>query len=408
VRIDPRAVMQRVHRIMEQGTRFYEDLIDGDDGVLLVRSHGHYVDGVLTVDGVDVGLDGVPTILATGSRVVVAPFPGIHQTPYITSSEFLHLDELPRSVAIVGGGPIAVEFAQALARLDVAVTIVLRGDLPLRGEEPEAREVVARVLGRDGARVVGNAAGIALEHHGPQPRVRWDGGHVEAERLFVATGRQPDVHALEPEAGGVDLDEGGIAVDEQLRTSRARTWAVGDAIGGPRRIFQYTHAATYDGPRAAENALENAGLRAEYGTMPRVTFTDPEVASVGMTEAFARSRGYDVHAHVKQIGELGKARALGETEGFVKVVLDRATGKLLGATICCAHGGDMLAELTIPLHIDHGVIDPVLATTFAHPTLSEGVKVALRNAAAELGHGLPAAPAAWPARRPHRDSRHGT
>jgi mercuric reductase len=259
------------------------------------------------------------------------------------------------------------------------------------------------VLGRDGARVVPNVTGIALEHHGGQARLRWDGGHVEAERLFIATGREPDVHALDPAAGGLDLDEGGIAVDDELRTSRARTWAVGDAIGGARRFFQYTHAATYDGPRAVENALGSAGRRAEYATMPRVTFTDPEVAAVGMTEAFARSTGYDVHAHVKQIRELGKARALGETEGFVKVVLDRATGKLLGATVCCAHGGDMLAELTIPLHVDHGALDPVLATTFAHPTLSEGIKVAVRNAAAEIGHGLPAAPPAWPS--PGRDSR---
>jgi pyruvate/2-oxoglutarate dehydrogenase complex dihydrolipoamide dehydrogenase (E3) component len=378
--------MQRVHRIMEQGTRYYEDLFAGDNGVRVVRSHGHYVGGVLTVDGVDVGLDGVPTILATGSRAVVAPFPGLHQTQYLTSSEFLHLDELPRSIAIVGGGAIAVEFAQALARLEVEVTVVLRGDLPLRGEEPEAREIVRRVLERDGARVVPNATGIRVEHHGGQPRLRWDDGHVDAERLFVATGREPDVSALDPAAGDVDLDEGGIAVDHELRTSRPRTWAVGDAIGGRRRVFQYTHAATYDGPRAAENALGDSGMQVEYGTMPRVTFTDPEVGAVGMTEAFARSRGYDVHTHVKQIRELGKARALGETEGFVKVVLDRATGKLLGATVCCAHGGDMLAELTMPLHVDQGALDAVLATTFAHPTLSEAVKVAVRNAAMELAH----------------------
>ena len=118
--------------------------------------------------------------------------------------------------------------------------------------------------------------------------------------------------------------------------------------------------------------------------MPRVTFTDPEVAAVGLTEAEAREQGHDVHAELKPIRQLGKARAVGETEGFVKLVLDRGTRRLLGATIFCAHGGDMLAELTIPLHVDDGDLAPVLATTFAHPTLSEGVKVAVRNALGRL------------------------
>jgi dihydrolipoamide dehydrogenase len=116
--------------------------------------------------------------------------------------------------------------------------------------------------------------------------------------------------------------------------------------------------------------------------MPRVTFTDPEVASVGMTEAEARAAGIDARAHLKLVRETGKARAVGETEGFVKVVTDGATGKLVGATIMAAHAGDMLATLTMPLHTRNGDLGPLLATTFAHPTLSEAVKVAVRDAVA--------------------------
>jgi dihydrolipoamide dehydrogenase len=116
--------------------------------------------------------------------------------------------------------------------------------------------------------------------------------------------------------------------------------------------------------------------------MPRVTFTDPEVASVGLTEAEARERGIDAHAHVKLVREVGKARATGEREGFVKVVIDRETGKLIGATVMAAHAGDMLAVLTQPLHTRRGDLAPLLATTFAHPTVSEAIKVAVRDAVA--------------------------
>jgi dihydrolipoamide dehydrogenase len=159
-------------------------------------------------------------------------------------------------------------------------------------------------------------------------------------------------------------------------------WALGDAIGGEHRRFQFTHVATHEGPQVAENALVGAHHEPAYSSMPRVTFTDPEVASVGLTEAEARERGIEAHAHTKLVREVGKARATGEREGFVKVVIDRSTGKLVGATIVAAHAGDMLATLTMPMHTRQGDLAPLLATTFAHPTLSEAIKVAVRDAAA--------------------------
>ena len=176
--------------------------------------------------------------------------------------------------------------------------------------------------------------------------------------------------------------DGGARVDEHLQTTAHGIWALGDAIGGDHRRFQFTHVATHEGPQVAENALRGAHHEPLYTAMPRVTFTDPEIASVGLTEAEARDRGHKVHAGVKLVRETGKARALGETEGFVKVVLDGATHKLLGATIMAAHAGDMLASLTTPLHTRNGDLGPLLATTFAHPTLSEAIKVAVRDAVA--------------------------
>ena len=271
-----------------------------------------------------------------------------------------------------------------MGRLGVPVTILMRADAPLRGEEPEARALILRVLREEGVHVVTDATGIGLVHGADGPRLRWDGGQVDVEHVLLATGRDPNILDLHPEEAGIALDRGGIAVDEAMRTTAPGYWAIGDAVGGDRRRYQFTHAATFDGPRVAENIIRGAANEPDYDAMPRVTFTDPEVAGVGMTERDARDRGHDVHTQTKLVRELGKARAVGETEGFVKVVLDRATQKLLGATIVAQHGGDMLASLTIPLHVDQGKLDAVLATTFAHPTLSEAVKVAVRNAIAEL------------------------
>jgi pyruvate/2-oxoglutarate dehydrogenase complex dihydrolipoamide dehydrogenase (E3) component len=384
VRVDGPAVMRRIHRVIEDGRRFYEDLIAGDDGALLVREQASFANGRLLLGGRDAGLGGVPTVLAVGAAPARVPIPGAAEVPYLTSDGLLQLRDLPRSLAILGGGPIAVEFAQALQRLGVDVTILMRADAPLRGEEPEARHLLARVLREEGVRVITAATGIGLAHGPVGPRLHWDGGEADVEHVLLATGREPNLIDLHPEEAGIALDRGGIAVDAALRTTAPGYWAIGDAVGGDHRRFQFTHAATFDGPQVAENIVRGTAHEPRYHAMPRVTFTDPEVAGVGLTEQEARDQGHDVHAHVKLIRELGKARAVGVTEGFVKVVLDRGTRRLLGATIVAQHGGDMLAELTIPLHVDGGSLVPVRATTFAHPTLSEAVKVAVRNAVAEL------------------------
>jgi dihydrolipoamide dehydrogenase len=189
---------------------------------------------------------------------------------------------------------------------------------------------------------------------------------------------------LQPEQAGIALDKGGIAVDGGLGTTVPGYWAIGDAVGGEHRRFQFTHAATFDGPQVAENILRGTANLPRYNAMPRVTFTDPEVGGVGLTEAQARERDHEVHVQVKLIKELGKARAVGDSEGFVKIVLDAPTRRLLGATVVASHGGDMLAQLTTPLHVEGGKLDGVLATTFAHPTLSEGLKVVVRDAMRHL------------------------
>jgi pyruvate/2-oxoglutarate dehydrogenase complex dihydrolipoamide dehydrogenase (E3) component len=383
VEIDGPAVMARVHKVIADGRRFYEDLLERN-GIMRVAAHGHFRDGALIVsdaDG-DVVVRDVPTVLAVGARPWIAPIPGLEHASFLTSDDLLHLSDLPSSLAIGGAGPIAVEFAQALNRLGVEITLVLRSEAPLRGEEPEARETLLRVLQAEGVRVVTGARRIATRGVPGGTEISWIGGSVTAEKVLIATGREPRVDECDPAEAGIALLDGGAKVDANLATTASGVWALGDAIGGDHRRFQFTHVATYEGPQVAENALRGAHHEPGYTGMPRVTFTDPEVAAVGLTESEARERGIDVHAHVKLVREVGKARAVGETEGFVKVVIDRASGKLVGATIMAAHAGDMLATLTMPLHTRDGDLGPLLATTFAHPTLSEAIKVAVRDAVA--------------------------
>ena len=385
VEIDGRAVMARLHKVIDDGRRFYEELLERND-VLRVRGHARFRDGALVVDddegGGETVLRGIPTVLAVGARPWIAPIPGVEGTSFLTSDDLLALEDLPKSLAVGGAGPIAVEFAQALNRLGVETTLVLRSDSPLRGEEPEARETLLRVLQREGVRVVTGARRIATRDVPGGTEISWIGGSVAAEKVLVATGREPRVDETDPAEAGITLVDGGALVDANLATTAHGIWALGDAIGGDHRRFQFTHVATYEGPQVAENALRGAHHEPSHMGMPRVTFSDPEVAAVGFTESEAREAGIKVHTCTKLIRELGKARAVGETEGFVKVVIDRATGKLVGATIMAAHAGDMLATLTMPLHIRNGDLGPLLATTFAHPTLSEAVKVAVRDAVA--------------------------
>lgn len=383
VEVDGPGVMARLQRVIEDGSRFYERLLE-KNGVMVVRAHGRFRDGALRVDDEDgaTELRGVPIVLAVGARPSIAPVPGIQDVSYLTSDDLLQWKDLPASLIVGGAGPIACEFAQALNRLGVDVTMVLRGDAPLRGEEPEARETLLRVLREEGVRVITGALSIAARDVPGGTELSWKGGSATAQALLLATGREPRVDETDPAEAGIALLDGGAKVDAHLETTARGVWALGDAIGGDHRRFQFTHVATHEGPEVAENALRSAHHEPNYTAMPRVTFTDPEVAAVGLTEAEAQEQGIRTHTHVKLVRQLGKARAVGENEGFVKVVIDGATGKLVGATIVAAHAGDMLASLTTPLHTRGGDLGPLLATTFAHPTLSEAVKVAVRDAVA--------------------------
>ena len=327
-------------------------------------------------------------VLATGSRPVVPPIPGLDAVPFLTNETVFDLDELPASIAILGGGAIGCELAQAFRRLGSQVQVVEGEERLLPREEPEASAVLAEVFAAEGIGVHLGAGVHRVERDGSGGGIRLvrsDGSGVAADALLVAVGRQPATAGLDVEAGGVELDRRGfVRTDRFLATTAPGVHAVGDVTG--RLLF--THAADEMGRLAVRNAtarLGRLGRRAfDASSVPWVTFCDPEVARVGLTEAQAAGRGGEV-AFVP-MSEVDRAIAAGRTEGFVKLIAGprpvlRGTGggRLLGATIVAPRAGEMIHEVALAMRT--AMFTGRLAqTVHAYPTWSTG----LRQAAAQF------------------------
>ncbi len=302
-------------------------------------------------------------LLASGGTPAVPPIPGLDPAAVLTSDTVWHLEELPARLAVLGGGPIGCELAQAFARLGAEVTLVEGADRLLGKESPDAAALVTRSLRSDGVRVVlGQPVTKVAQHVKGGELLLADGDAVAFDQLLVAVGRRPRTADLGCAAAGVALaDDGTVLVDAHLRTSHPRIWAAGDLTGHP----QFTHTAGVHGSLAASNAI--LGLRRRVDpVVPRVTFTSPEVAAVGVDPATPPA-GCSLHR--VEHADVDRAVAEGETAGFTDLVLD-ARGRLIGATVVSPRAGETLAELT--LAIRHGMrASAVAGTTHAYPTFAD-------------------------------------
>ena len=323
-------------------------------------------------------------ILALGAGPMVPDIPGLRDSEHLTNETVWVLRTRPDSLTVLGGGAIGCELAQAFARLGTRVTVVEAMDRLLAKEEPEAGAVIGAALARDGVEVcLGTKVTAVRRPADGVVRVELDDGStVDSAQLLVAVGRRPATDGLDLAAAGVQVDERGyIKVDERLRANGGRVYAVGDVNGG----LQFTHAADEMGRTAALNALRfPLRLRFRSDAVPWVTFTRPEVARVGMSEADAAEHGGRV-AHLP-MSAVDRAIAAGRTEGFITLIagprlLSRnlAGGRLLGATIVAERAGEMIHEVALAMRV--GAFTGRLAqTVHAYPTWSTGV----RSAAAQF------------------------
>jgi mercuric reductase len=317
-------------------------------------------------------------IIATGSFPAVPPIPGIESLPHLTSTTALELERLPASLLVIGGGYIGCELSQMFARAGVEVTIVCRSRL-LPKTEPEISAALAGCFRDEGITVHEGISyrEIRATEHGVALDLDMKGATetIEAERVLVSTGRQPNTAGLGVQDVAVELTgNGGIRVNDYLQTTNPDIYAAGDATGRD----QFVYMAAYGAKLAADNALNGNSRRYDAAAMPSVTFTDPQVAGVGLTEASARARGLDAKAAVLPLSYLPRALAARDTRGLVKLVAEAGSGRLLGAHLLAPEGADSIQ--TAALAIKHGMTVRELGDTiFPYLTTVEGLKLAAQT-----------------------------
>jgi pyruvate/2-oxoglutarate dehydrogenase complex dihydrolipoamide dehydrogenase (E3) component len=324
-------------------------------------------------------------VVATGSDPAVPPGIGLDGVPYLTNQTVFSLTALPERLVVLGGGPIGLELAQAFGRLGSRVTVLHNGDQLLAKEDPEVGELVAELLAGEGidVRLRTLAAGVAREEGALAVRADEPGGAVTttADAVLVAVGRRPRVAGLGLEALGVEHGPRGVVVDERMRTSAPHVFAAGDITGR----YLFTHVAAYEGRIAGQNAAGKK-QKADYRVVPWVTFLDPEVARVGLTEPQAREE----HGHVEVVrfpmSRVDRARMLGEPAGFVKlvtagrrVVARLGGGEVVGAHIVGPHAGELLHEVVVAMQ-SRAFAGRLAQAIHAYPTTS----IAVQQAASQL------------------------
>ncbi len=365
-------------RIRDEATDDWNDQVAADrltaKGGRLVRGRGR-LSGPRRVTVGDRTIEarrGV--VLATGTRPRIPPVPGLEGTPYWTNRDAMAAKELPESMIVLGGGAIGVELAQAFARFTCVVTVIEGQGRLLSQEEPEAGELATEALRADGVTVLTGVRAQRISHDGTEFTVRVEGEEepLRAERLLVATGRHTDLTALAVDTVGLDPMAGAVHTDGQMRAGEG-LWAVGDITG--RGAF--THVSMYQAQIAVRDILGRPGPDADYRALPRVTFTDPEIGAVGLTERQACERGLRVRTSVLPVASSTRGWIHGPgNEGFIKLVEDADRGVLIGATSAGPAGGEVLYGLNVAVHAEIPV-DRLRHMIYTYPTFHRTVEAAL-------------------------------
>ncbi len=318
-------------------------------------------------------------LVATGASPSVPPIEGLEEAGYLTSTTALDLRELPESLAVIGANAIGLELGQFFLHLGSRVVFFDVLDRIAPFEEPEVSEALAGVLREEGAEVHAPARIVAVTRSGKGRLVHAevDGAHREfpVEQVLVATGRRANTAGMGLEAAGVQVDgRGAIVVDEHLRTTNPRVFAAGDCTSAP----QFVYVAAYEGALAAENALDGASRAVDLRALPRVTFTSPQVASVGLTEAQAREAGREVKTSVLPLSAVPRAIVNRDTRGLVKMVADAATDELLGVSVLAEAAGEVIQAAVMALKF-RATVQEVAESFHPYLTIAEGLKLAAQT-----------------------------
>ena len=372
-----RLLAQQQARVDELRHAKYENILDGNTAITMLRGEARFRDGHhLTVRLTDGGEREVAfdrCLIATGASAAVPPIPGLKDTPYWTSTEALESDTIPQRLAVIGSSVVAVELAQAFARLGSRVTILARSTLFFR-EDPAIGEAVTAAF---------RAEGIEVQEHTQASHVAYAAGEfvlttghgiVAADKLLVATGRTPNTRGLNLEAAGVTINaQGAIVIDKGMRTSNPHIYAAGDCTDQP----QFVYVAAAAGTRAAIN-MTGGDAALDLTAMPAVVFTDPQVATVGYSEAEAHHDGIETDSRLLTLDNVPRALANFDTRGFIKLVIEEGSGRLIGVQAVAPEAGELIQTAVLAIR-NRMTVQELAEQLFPYLTMVEGLKLAAQT-----------------------------
>lgn len=351
----------------------YISILESNPAITLLKGYARFEnENTLLIkkpDGSEKELRADRILIATGATPTIPPINGLADTPYWTSTEALFAEELPESLLVIGSSVIALEIAQAYHRLGCSVTILARHTL-LYAEEPLLGERLTECFEREGIRVLNNTQASSVSYDGKSFSLDTNEGFLSAERLLIATGRHANTAQLGLENVGVAIQKNGaVIVNDKMETSTANIYAVGDCSNMP----QYVYVAAAAGTKAGINMM-GGDARLDLSTMPAVIFTDPQVATVGLTETQAVNAGFEVISRVLDMENVPRALVNFETDGFIKLVADKPTGKILGAQMLAHEGGELIQSAALAIR-NNMTVDDLAGQLFPYLTMVEGLKL---------------------------------
>ncbi len=370
---------ETVHMLRRK--KYVDVLASYGDSIRLFRGRARIVgDGRVRVGENGPVLTARGIVVATGARPRILDIPGIEGVDVLTSTSVMAMDRLPESIVIIGGRSVALEIGHVLTRFGTRTMILQRSGRILPDHEPEISDSLAQFLRSEGMDIVTGVRPVSVRQDGEEVVVTAEVGdetrEFRAERLMMAVGRVPNTSGLGLEEVGVRLDDrGDIIVDDRMRTSNPHIFAAGDVATLPK--FVYVAAAS--GKVAAENALSDSETRLDLSVMPSVTFTDPQVAMVGLTQRQAEAQGLGVTTTLLDLEHVPRAVTSQDTRGLIKMVVDSATRRLLGAHILAAEAGEIVQTASIAIAMGHRyglTVDALTGMLFPYLTMMEGIKLA--------------------------------
>ena len=368
----PRLLSQQQARVDELRHAKYEGILEDNPAITVLQGEARFTDAnTLTVTGADgtereVRFD--RAFIGTGARPTIPPVPGLSDTPYWTSTTALASDTIPDRLTVIGASVVAVELAQAFARLGSEVTILARSRLFSR-EDPAVGEAIETAFQAEGIKVLNNTQASQIRYTNEEFVLATNVGELRADRLLVAVGRTPNTDRLNLEAIGVETARGAILVDDGLRTTVPDIYAAGDCTDQP----QFVYVAAAGGSRAAVN-MTGGDARLDLSAMPEVVFTEPQIATVGLSEADAEARGYVTDSRTLTLDNVPRALVNFDTGGFIKMVAERESGRLLGVQSVAGEAGELIQTAVMALRA-RMTVNEIADELFPYLTMVEGLKL---------------------------------